>query len=49
MDQLDDIANIEQRAYDEGVDAGKIAATSSDMRDAGVMSGIVKGYELGLS
>ena len=48
MDQLDDIANIEQRAYDEGVDAGKIAATSSDMRDAGVMSGIVKGYELGL-
>ncbi len=48
MDELDEVTNLEHRAYEEGIEAGRVAATSSDIRDAGVMSGIVKGYELGL-
>ena len=48
MDDFDVIANLEAQAFDEGVVAGKESAKLSDIRDAGVMSGIVKGYELGL-
>ena len=47
-DLFDAVGDLEHRAYNEGVEAGREAARNGDMRDAGVMSGIVKGFELGL-
>ena len=48
MEFMDEVQNLEQRAFNEGREQGREDTRNGDMRDAGVISGIIKGFPLGL-
>ena len=48
MDFLDEVQDIERLAVEQGRAQGVWDAKNGDMHDAGVQSGILKGYPLGL-
>ena len=48
MDFLYEVQDIERQAVEQGRAQGVWDAKNGDMRDAGVQSGIIKGYPLGL-
>ena len=48
MDFLDKVQDLESQAVREGYMLGVWDAKNGDMRDAGVQSGIIKGYPIGL-
>jgi hypothetical protein len=48
MSFLDEVVDLEAQAFEQGREAGIMAARSGDMRSVGVHSGFVKAYPLGL-
>ena len=48
MDFLDEVDDLEGLAYRQGYEMGVWDAKNGDMYDAGVQSGIIKGYPIGL-
>ncbi len=48
MDPWDCVLNVEENAYNEGVEEGRLAAQSEGFMDEGKRAGFLRGYALGL-